>query len=66
MEIQLSNPFFKKNLSKSGGKLNQNIQLQDLGTIVTGRGNSVSVRVSPDSADGIAKLHELSSTPAIL
>ena len=34
--------------------------------IVTGRGNSVSVRVSPDSADGIAKLHELSSTPAIL
>ena len=31
MEIQLSNPFLKKNLSKSGGKLNQNMQLQDLG-----------------------------------
>ena len=33
MEIQLSNPFFKKNLSKSGGELNQNMQLQDLGAI---------------------------------
>ena len=33
MEIQLSNPFFKKNLSKSEGKLNQNMQLQDLGFI---------------------------------
>ena len=33
MEIQLSNPFFLKNTVKEWGKLNQNMQLQDLGII---------------------------------
>ena len=34
MEIQLLNPFFLKKPVKEWGKLNQNIQLQDLGDIL--------------------------------